>query len=350
MLRLLGAAVPVIAASGLFGAERVERKRFGVGAYSYSLHWKAAKDGSANGRFKNSLEFLDYCHQLGAAGVQVAVGSKDSAYAAKIRARAETLEMYFEAEAAWPKMASDMDRFEGDVRMAKEAGAEIVRTAMLGGRRYEALQTAEAFQEFAKQSWQSLGLVERVLKKHRVHLAIENHKDWRVAELVDLLKRLSSEWVGVCVDTGNNLALLDEPMAVVATLAPFAVSCHVKDMAVQEYEDGFLLSEVPFGEGFLDLKAIVSILLRANPKLHFNLEMITRDPLKIPCLKPVYFATMPSLPAGELAEALSRVRRYASKKALPRTTGLSAADQLALEDDHVRRCFDYARRELSELL
>src|SRR5258708_14294223 len=246
--------------------------------------------------------------------------------------------MYFEGEAGFPKTASDLDRFEADVRASKEAGAEIIRTAMLGGRRYEALETAEAFRQFAERSWESLTLAEGVLKKHRVRLAIENHKDWRVAELVDILKRLSSEWVGVCVDTGNNLALLEEPMAVVAALAPFAISAHIKDMAVQEYEGGFLLSEVPLGEGFLDLKAIASELLRANPKLRFNLEMITRDPLKIPCLTRGYFATMPSLSGGELAAALALVRRSASKKPLPRTTGLSATEQLALEDNHVRQC------------
>src|SRR6185503_1876690 len=104
-------------------------------------------------------------------------------------------------------------------------------------------------------------LAEPVLKKHRLRLAIENHKDWRVSELLDILKRLSSEWVGVCVDTGNSLALLEEPMAVIQGLAPFAFSCHLKDMGVQEYEEGFLLSEVPLGEGFLDLKKMIALLL-----------------------------------------------------------------------------------------
>jgi len=63
-------------------------------------------------------------------------------------------------------------------------------------------------------------------------------------------------------------------------------------MAVQEYEEGFLLSEVPLGEGFLDLKKMVAILQKANPTIQFNLEMITRDTLKIPCLTPKYWATM----------------------------------------------------------
>jgi sugar phosphate isomerase/epimerase len=278
--------------------------------------------------------------------VQIAVGSKDLDYSAKVRAKCEANEMYFEGQVSLPKDSSDLDRFAADLRASSEAGAEVVRTATLNGRRYETFDSAEAFRQFEERAWQSLTLAEPLLKKHRLRLAIENHKDWRLPELLDLLKRLSSEWMGVCVDTGNSLALLEDPMAVVEGLAPFAISSHLKDMAMQESEEGFLLSEVPLGEGSLDLKRMVTRLRQANPKLQFSLEMITRDPLKIPCLTKKYFATMPALSAGELAAALSRVRRQTSKKALPRTSGLSTARQLQLEDEQVRKSFAYARREL----
>ena len=130
------------------------------------------------------------------------------------------------------------------------------------------------------------------------------------------------------------------------TLAPFAFSTHLKDMAVQEYEEGFLLSEVPLGDGFLDLKKMIASLLKANPRLQFNLEMITRDPLKIPCLTKKYWATMEAVPASQLAAALAMVRRDPAKNPLPRTTGLDNDRQLALEDDQVRTSFAYAREHL----
>ena len=37
-------------------------------------------------------------------------------------------------------------------------------------------------------------------------------------------------------------------------------------MGVEEYADGFLLSEVPLGEGILDLKGMVAALRKANPR------------------------------------------------------------------------------------
>ena len=103
----------------------------------------------------------------------------------------------------------------------------------------------------------SLQLAEPILRKHKVKLAVENHKDWRAPELANAMKQLNSEWVGVTLDFGNSISLVEDPMEVIETLVPFVVSTHVKDMGVEEYADGFLLSEVPLGKGFLDLAKIV---------------------------------------------------------------------------------------------
>ena len=50
---------------------------------------------------------------------------------------------------------------------------------------------------------------------------------------------------GGCVDTGNNISLLDDPMELIEGLAPYAISTHIKDMGVEPWKDGFLLSELP---------------------------------------------------------------------------------------------------------
>jgi sugar phosphate isomerase/epimerase len=152
--------------------------------------------------------------------------------------------------------------------------------------------------------------------------------------------------VGVCVDTGNSIALLEDPYEVVEAYATWAFSTHLKDMAVAEYEEGFLLSEVPLGEGFLDVKRIVTTLVRARPEVRFNLEMITRDPLKIPCLTPKYWATFDSLPGKQLARTLTMVRKEAPRKPLPTVSMLSQEQKLDLEEKNVRQSLKYARERL----
>jgi sugar phosphate isomerase/epimerase len=254
--------------------------------------------------------------------------------------------MFIEGQVSRPVRAADLARFESDVRAAKEAGAEVLRTALSGGRRYEAFGSAADIEQFLRQAWQSLMLAEPLLKKHRMRLAVENHKDFRVPELVDLLKRISSEHVGICVDVGNSIALLEEPMAVVAAYAPWAASVHLKDAAVKEYDEGFLLADEPLGDGWLDLPAMIATLRQAAPKLHFSLEMMTRDPLKVPCLTPKYWAAMANVPGSDLARTLTMVRAKTPKEPLPRMAGLSPEQRLKLEDDNVRKCLGYARTRL----
>jgi len=189
-------------------------------------------------------------------------------------------------------------------------------------------------------------LAESVARKTGIRLAVENHKDWRVDELLGILRRLSSEQVGVCVDIGNSISLLEDPMAVVEAYAPWAITSHFKDMGVEPSSDGFLLSELPLGEGFLDLAAIVERLRKARPGIRFNLEMITRDPLRVPCLADAYWATFETLPARPLADTLGLVRRHPPSQPLPRVSGSTLDQRLDLEEAHVRRCFEYATTRL----
>jgi len=184
------------------------------------------------------------------------------------------------------------------------------------------------------------------MRRYRVKLAVENHKDWRVAELVGLLQKFSSEWIGVNLDFGNNLALLEDPLAVVEALAPFALTSHFKDMGVQEYADGFLLSEVPLGDGLLDLKRMISICERANPTMQFNLEMITRDPLKVPVLGRKYWATFHELPASDLAATLALAREHKPERPLPQVSERTPEGQLAFEEENNVKSFAYARAKL----
>ncbi|MFQ5924065.1 MAG: sugar phosphate isomerase/epimerase family protein, partial [Anaerolineales bacterium] len=224
--------------------------------------------------------------------------------------------------------------------------AKVIRIA-IGGRRYEQFSTVEQFKAFAERTAKSLQLAEPVVARHRVRLAIENHKDWRVPQLLGMLERISSEYVGVCVDTGNSFALLEDPMAVVEAYAPHGFAAHIKDMAVAEYEDGFLLADVTLGKGLLDLSRMVQILREANPEIQFSLEMSTRDPLKVPCLTDRYWATFEDVPGSDLARTLRYVRTNASPERLPKVNHLPLAELVKLEEANIKKCLAFAREHLN---
>lgn len=306
--------------------------QMGVATTSYLTAWQP----------KDTYEFLEHCHALGAAGIQSAINGDLK----KIRSRAEQLGMYIEGMASLPKNG-DTSGFERAVNDAKTVGAICIRAASLGGRRYETFSSLSEWQHFVEQSNRSIEAALPLLEKHRIPLALENHKDRTVDELVTLLKKHASEYLGVCLDFGNNISLLDDPMEVVERLATYTISTHVKDMGVGFYEDGFLLSEVVLGEGFLDLPRMISAIRNARPKTRLSLEMITRDPLKVPCLTDKYWATFPDRNGRYLARTLKLVQTKLSRsKPLPRVSQLNHQEQLRAEDDNVKACLAYAREKL----
>ena len=339
----------------IYGTEQAKSARLGIADFSYNIQLRAERSGQMNpahqrwawmkGKLGDPLNFLDHCHNIGAGGVQMNIGIRDEDYTRKLREKAQNYDMFIEGSASLPRDKSGIERFSATVQTAKQSGAAVVRIAR-GGRRYEQFDKAEQFRAFAERTYKSLQLAEPVVAQHRMRLAIENHKDWRINQMLDMLRCIDSEYIGVCVDTGNSFALLEDPMAVVEAYAPYSFAVHLKDMAVAEYEDGFLLADVTLGQGLLDLPRMVQILRNARPEIQFCLEMATRDPLKVPCLTEKYWATFEDVPASDLARTLRYVRANASPQSLPKVNHLPLDELVRLEEANIKKCLAFAKEHL----
>lgn len=295
------------------------------------------------------FDFLDYFHSLGLGVAETRLDTTNADAVRSFRQRLESYKMRAILDIPLPRDEVGVAAFDAALKTASELGVYGLHAAMTQ-RRYEQFDNLEAFQKDFERCQRTVALAEPVLRKHRVRLAIENHKGWRAAEQAAWLKRVSSEWVGVHFDFGNNVALCEDPVDTMRHLLPYIFSCHIKDMAVEPYADGFLLSEVALGEGFLNLKYMVAAIQRHNPETPFDLEVITRDPLKIPVFTEKYWATFDDtvspLPGRDLAHVLRIVMQKGAKTPLTRTTGMSPEAQLKLEDENIRKSIAYAHAEL----
>ncbi len=337
-------AVKSPCSSGMSTAPARTAPAMGGTPTAFALRARAAR---AN---RQLFDIVAHCHDIGLGGVQTNPPSTDPETIREFRRRLEGWNMHLTCDPRLPRQPDDVEAFEIQVKAFKEAGAAALHAAMTG-RRYEDFDGLDQFRQMFEQCQKSVELAEPILRKHQMRLGIENHKGWRSAEQAAWLKHLGSEWVGVCLDFGNNFALCEDPMDTVQTLAPYTFFAHIKDIAAEEYQEGLLVSEVPFSEGFLDLKQIVAILRKQDPDMIFDLEMITRDPLKVPLLTPKYWATFGDdyspLPGRDLARILMIARRNPPKAPLPQTSGLGLEAQVKAEDDYNTKCIEYARRNLS---
>ena len=325
-----------IAATSFGGALYSPPHTAGAASQSKALATVPSIPGNPNDKHADTLEFLERCHALGASGIQTHINGDLS----KLRARADELGMWMEGFLS--ARTSTLEQFEKAILDAKAAGCAVARDGMLSGRRYESFDSLADWNQWRKQTFAVIERILPILEKHKFTLAVENHKDWTIDEYVHLFKTYSSEYFRACLDFGNNISLLDDPMEVIEAAAPYTKATHIKDIAVAPYAEGFLLSEVQLGAGTLDLPRITSLIQQANPNIHFALEMITRDPLKIPCLTDHYWITFLDRNGRYLARTLRYVEEHKSPNPLPTFSALSAEERSRVEEENIRACFRYA--------
>jgi len=321
-------------------------KRLGVTSASYVLRNYAGLSSASYPAFSDALDMMDHCRGLGAGGIQVGVRGWSIDFAREIRQSCEESGFYLEGQIRLPgNRLTDLSRFVSEIEVAREAGIEVIRTVCLSGRRYEDFDSLSAFQAFKRSAYESLEWSEPIVRKYGIVLAIENHKDWRIEEFHALLRTFESKHIRVTLDTGNNISLLEDPLETAKALAPYTVTVHLKDMALEAHDEGFRMSEVPLGHGFLNLKEIIDICEKANPDVRYNLEMITRDPLQIPCLTESYWSTLREVAARDLGEILRSVRAN-DQGSLPTISDKDDESKLAIEEENVLESFRYARNHL----
>lgn len=323
----------------------------GIASTAMSMHLGGVDAGMSGGAAPmrgDPVRYLEYLRSLGAGGIQHAVTTD----LPRFRQRLDELGMWYEGEARLPaRLNDDLSGFEESCKNSAYLGATVMRAVSrppegraAGGRRYA---TFTSYEEYKAWEAEANAIVEKCLpiaRRHKVAIALENHKDRTSEEHAAFLKRFDDDYLGALVDPGNNLALMEDPFETVNRLAPYAKACSLKDMGVAPYAEGFLLSEVRFGTGAFDQARLFAILRRANPRIHPTTELITRDPLKIPVLTEGYYRTLPFRRAKR-DQWMAMIRSKAT--ALPYIEQLPAAARLQAEEDNNRQVMDWGRKHLA---
>ena len=343
--QILAAAVAAYAARPSSAATGKILKNMGSATPGLGARIRAAREAG------QQFDIVEYNREKGLGAPHMYLrGGFDGAAQAKLRGQLNRYDMRMTVGLSTPRTDADLPAYEAAVKALSQMDGRIVCIHdPFSGRRYEQFKTATEFHEFDAMCKAAVQRALPVLHKYKMPLAIENHKGWRSEELARWVRSTGSEYVGVCLDLVNNVSLIETPMQTIETLAPYTLFVSFKDVAADFYGEGILLSEVAFGDGHLDLAAVVAKLQRKDPNMIFQLEMITRDPLKVPIFTEQYWKVYDDkspVPPRDLAMLVEWIRAHPPKKPLPRVSGLTPAERLKLEDDLNQQCIDYARANL----
>jgi sugar phosphate isomerase/epimerase len=120
-------------------------------------------------------------------------------------------------------------------------------------------------------------------ESHGVTLGMENYEEHSCRSLAEMVCRLESKNVGICLDTVNSLGALETPEDVVEALAALTVSLHVKDFVIERAPNmmGFVVRGAAAGTGRLSIPWLlermppsnnVSVILEQWPPIQESIE------------------------------------------------------------------------------
>jgi len=136
-------------------------------------------------------------------------------------------------------------------------------------------------------------------------LAIENHQDATSDDLLQLAELVDhSPAYGITLDTGNPLAVAEDPVEFTRRVAPLVRHLHLKDYTLHFAPEGFRLVRCAAGAGVVDFPAIIDSVSRNGHALLPGIEIAAQATRTVPWLAADWWACYPPSPASELRPVL----------------------------------------------
>ncbi len=136
-------------------------------------------------------------------------------------------------------------------------------------------------------------------------IAVENHQDATTDDLLRLAQMTGNHPAfGITLDTGNPLAVGEEPVEAARRLAPIIRHLHLKDYTIHFAPEGYRLVRCAAGDGVIDFPAILEVVRGNGHDLLPGIEIAAQATRTIPLLEPDWWDEYPPRPAKPFAEAL----------------------------------------------
>jgi len=268
----------------------------------------------------NAFEYLGYCKKIGIDVVHFSdlnpFESTEDSYMKEVKSRAD--ELGLEIEAGMGSICPTSNSFRGDRTEAVEQVKQMLYIAkilespslrcFLGS--FADRKTEKPLEIHIQATIETCKAVKDMATELGIKLAVENHSgDLQGWELKMLIEEAGPEYVGACIDTGNPLSVLEDPVITLKHLAPYVVTSHIRDGIVWPHPKGAAVQWVAMGDGNIGIEDWAERYKVQCPDAPFTLEIITgRPPRVLNYLEEDFWSALPNAKASEFARFERLVR------------------------------------------
>jgi len=288
------------------------RARLGLDTYSLrAQNWDA-------------FQQLEYCAARGVTVVHFSeprlVGGFDRAHLERVRARADALGLDIEIGMLSicptsgifdPSQGAAEDQLGRAIDAAVICGSPLVRCVL--GNTFDR-RTPGGIERHIEQVLHVLGRVRSRVIDAGVRIALENHSgDMQARELKMLVEAAGTDFVGVCIDSGNASWAIEDPHLTLETLAPYVLTSHMRDSALWNTPAGVVAQWTRMGEGNIDIAGYINTYVERCPGRAVSLELIMHRQRTFDYHDDEFWAAYRTTPAWEFARFLTRAEQGAPR-------------------------------------
>lgn len=332
---------------------------FALCAYSlpHVMGYLPTKSGEKCAAPLSPLGLMDASQEMALAGVEFPLSALVPSFDGKwVETDGANVDLVAELERRGLKIVADYgalldtdaEALRTYLRTAAKAGANVVRAVLshilCGDRRKLAGGWEAHLSDIAGRLIEVLPLAEEL----GLSLAVENHQDATSADLLRLYEMTGqSPAYGVTLDTGNPLAVGEDPVEYAERIAPLIRHIHAKDYTIHFASEGYRLVRCAAGDGVIDFSAILNIARSNGHEILPAIEVAAQATRTIPLLESDWWACYPPSPVTHLIPALrilwEKGRPFDEPYSSAWERGEDSATVCAEEWDVTRRSADYFR-------
>jgi len=311
-------------------------------------------DGSVGGNQFTPQQFLDYLSSIKLTWAMISLPPAtlaDEAAITQVRAHADKLGI--KLQLAFGSVCPSSRSFNAQLGTVEEQLARALKASQIFGAR--CMRCILGGDPERPQIEMHIDTMIKALRPLRsrildagVKLAVENHGgDLQAREMKSMIEAIGTDVMGVCLDSGNPVWMLEDPHMTLETLIPYAETSHVRDSAVWKVPEGIAVRWVNMGEGNVDIDGWIRKFVQAKPGMPIVFEnLVSGNPRIHRIYDDKFWDNWRRMPAWELSRFLAVAEKGTPKPATPRPEGKTAGQQ-RIED--LEKCVRYTRDLLQRL-